>query len=248
MNNIRVSVAMAVYNGEKYIEEQINSILGMMQSNDEIIISYNASEDRTLDIIRKYEEGDHRIHVVYDDGQSVETNFNNAVKNCSGDYIFLCDQDDIWINDKVNQIVAYFEKHPKTAIVVSDGYFSDEELAIKGSIFETLHTSASRYRNFIKGTYLGCEMAFRKKIKAKVFPVPIVNPPVAHDLWLGVFGVSYGNLDLMEEKLIIHRMHKCNVSNSRKLNLYNMVKGRIMFFMLMIMRRMKQIILEKDRK
>ena len=71
---------MAVYNGEKYIEEQIDSILDMMEENDELIISYDKSQDRTLDIIKAYEAKDKRVKVVYDDGRSVESNFNNAVK------------------------------------------------------------------------------------------------------------------------------------------------------------------------
>ena len=68
----RASVAMTVYNGEKYIEEQIDSILDMMEENDELIISYDKSQDRTLDIIKAYEAKDKTEKVVYDDGRSVE--------------------------------------------------------------------------------------------------------------------------------------------------------------------------------
>lgn len=70
---IRASVAMAVCNGEKYIEQQIDTIVDMMASNDELIISYDESKDRTLEIIRKYEKDDKRIKVVYDEGHSVES-------------------------------------------------------------------------------------------------------------------------------------------------------------------------------
>ena len=111
---------MAVCNGERFIKEQIDSILPMMEYNDEIVVSYNNSTDSTLEIIQNYKKKDARIHVVVDKGNSIETNFNNAVANCKGQYIFLCDQDDVWIEDKINCIVEYFMKHPQTKIIVSD--------------------------------------------------------------------------------------------------------------------------------
>lgn len=224
----RASVAMAVYNGEKYIEEQIDSILDMMEENDELIISYDKSQDRTLDIIKAYEAKDKRVKVVYDDGRSVESNFNNAVKNCIGKYIFLADQDDVWINDKINVMVDYFEMHPECIVLVANGYLTNSRLENCGEIFQEYSTSDNPFRNFIKGTYLGCQMAFCSTIKNRVWPVN-VNPPLAHDLWLGVKGAKYGKVELLDRMLIKHRLHEENFSNTSKMKLIDVIKNRMFF-------------------
>ena len=227
---IRASIAMAVYNGEKYLEEQIDSILSMMGSKDELVISYNESSDKTLDIIKKYEQNDIRVHVYFDEGNSVETNFNNAVNNCKGEYIFLSDQDDVWINDKINTIVSYMKKDHSIGVVISDGYIVDEHLNIKKeSIYKELKTNVSPLLNWIKGSYLGCQMAFSREIKSKIWPVAIENPPLAHDLWLGVIGSKYGKVVMISEHLLMHRLHGDNCSNGRKMSMIQMIKNRIIF-------------------
>lgn len=227
-NNVRASVAMAVYNGEKFIREQIDSIINMLGNKDELIISYDESIDSTLVIIKEYEKKDSRIKVVYDDGHSVESNFNNAVNHCSGEYIFLSDQDDVWINDKINVLIKYFENNEECVVVISDGYIVDEKLNIEGSVFEVYNTSSNPLRNFVKGSYLGCQMAFRSCIKSKVWPVK-VSPPLPHDLWLGVCGARYGKIGLVKEKLIMHRLHDCNYSNTSKMSLNKVIENRLLF-------------------
>ena len=94
----KISVAMAVYNGSKYIRQQIDSILPQLREGDELIISYDESQDDTLEIIRTYERKDARVKVFTDPGSGVTDNFNNAISHCTGDYIFLSDQDDVWLD------------------------------------------------------------------------------------------------------------------------------------------------------
>lgn len=232
---VRVSVAMAVWNGEEYINEQIDSILDMMESCDELIISYEECVDRTLDIIKEYEAKDKRVKLVFDRGHSVEENFNNAVANCQGKFIFLADQDDVWIDNKINKMVEIFESNPQIKIVIGDGYVSDSKLRIIGGLFETYHISKNPLRNFVKGTYLGCQMAFSSDIKEKVWPVR-TDPPIPHDLWLGVQGSKYGKMKLLFEKLIIHRVHDRNYSNTSKMSLSGVIKNRLLFLLELIKR------------
>ena len=106
----RASVALAAYNGEKFIKEQIDSILDMMNQNDELVISYDESSDKTWQIISEYSNKDKRVKVYKDKGKGLESNFNNAVEHCNGKYIFLADQDDVWINNKINVMIAYMQK------------------------------------------------------------------------------------------------------------------------------------------
>ena len=225
---VRASVAMAAYNGEKYLEEQIDSILDMMSQMDELVISYETSYDRTLEIIQKYVEIDDRVQLVYDSGQSVESNFNNAVMCCKGKYIFLADQDDVWIHNKINKMVDFFEAHQDVKVLIGNGYITDEHLNVVGELFHEYHTSINPIRNFIKGTYLGCQMAFNSDIKNFVWPV-CDNPPLAHDLWLGVCGAKYGKIAKLDDKLILHRLHSDNYSNTSKMTIFGVIQNRLLF-------------------
>lgn len=226
---IRASVAMAVYEGEVYLKQQIDSILNMMVDNDELVISYNESKDNTFSIIQEYEKKDARVKVYIDKKKSVESNFNNAVKMCEGEYIFLADQDDVWIDDKINKMVNYMKCNEDVVLLISDGLYVDENLyVINESMFNRNHTTTNPIRNYIRGTYLGCQMAFKKELKCKVWPVKETHL-MAHDLWLGVMASFYGQVHLMNDKLILHRIHADNCSNTRKLSLLNVIKSRMVF-------------------
>ena len=96
-----ISVCMATYNGEKYIREQIDSILAQLGDKDELIVSDDGSADATLSIVRSF--SDPRIKIISNTGKhGTNGNFENALKHAQGDYIFLSDQDDVWLPGKVN--------------------------------------------------------------------------------------------------------------------------------------------------
>lgn len=219
---------MAVYNGEEYLREQIDSILQMMTSNDELVISYDESSDSSLSIIREYANKDRRVKIVYDRGHSVESNFNNAVKYCCGKYIFLSDQDDVWINDKINVMCQFFENNPSIKVLISDGYYTNDKLEKQISMYKALPPKKSAFRNWMKGSYLGCQMAFASTIKKIVWPVR-VSPPIPHDLWLGVLGSFYGQVGIINDKLILHRLHGDNYSTTSKMKLLPLIKERTLF-------------------
>lgn len=225
----RASVAMAVYNGEKYLAEQIDSILALMGEQDELVISYDVSTDQTLQIIQGYAGKDTRVKIVLDDGKGLESNFNNAVKHCSGKYIFLADQDDVWINNKIEEMVQFFEKNRDAVVLISDGYITDSHLKIRDTIFKALHTTPSPLFNFVKGSYLGCQMAFCTSIRDKVWPVR-ENPPLPHDLWLGVQGAKYGKVKLLHKYLIKHRLHDANYTLTSKMKFMAVIQNRVLFF------------------
>ena len=98
-----ISVCVAAFNGEKYIEEQILSVLRNLDSQDEIIISDDGSSDRTRRIVDDLAEKDRRIRIIDGPRKGLIKNFENAIVHSKGDIIFLCDQDDIWMNNKVKQ-------------------------------------------------------------------------------------------------------------------------------------------------
>ena len=97
---MKISVAMAYYNGGMYIEEQMDTILTQLSEQDEVIVSVDGASDGSKPLLLKMAEEDKRIHVIKGPGKGVVKNFENAIRHCSGEIIYLSDQDDIWKPDK----------------------------------------------------------------------------------------------------------------------------------------------------
>ena len=115
----RVSVAMAVYNGETYLREQLESILEQLGSKDEIVISDDGSADHTIEMIRSYASKDPRIRLVAGPGRGTKQNIANALMQTEGAYLFLADQDDVWKPEKVKRVLEVF-REKKCHMVVHD--------------------------------------------------------------------------------------------------------------------------------
>lgn len=120
-------------------------------------------------------------------------------------------------------MVDYFKKNLEIKILISNGDLVNEKLEPIGELFKDYKISGNHIRNFIKDIYLGCQMAFDSQLISKVWPVK-VNPPLPHDLWLGVKESQYGKIGLIDKKLILHRIHKDNYSITSKMNLVGVIK------------------------
>ena len=115
-----ISVCIATYNGEKYLAEQLDSILLQVSEEDELIISDDGSTDHTLEILRTYAANYPQIQLLQGPGQGVIANFAFALTHTKGEVIFLADQDDVWLPNKVTTVTEYFEAHPDIQVVISD--------------------------------------------------------------------------------------------------------------------------------
>lgn len=229
---------MAVYCGERYIKEQIDSILPMLSENDELVISYDHSSDSTWNIIKEYEKSDARVRVIANSKPGVQNNFTNAVCACRGKYIFLADQDDVWQGDKINTMVKLMED-TGAIIAMHDGYFTDGELnPQEKTIFETYGTYNGAFRNFVKCTYWGCCMAFDSRLIPFLCPFPNKHK-VGHDLWIGVFGAKYGKIVRCDGKFILHRLHGDNKSTEKRRPMYQIIGHRLALLRYIITRRIK---------
>lgn len=238
---INVSVAMATYNGEKYIREQINSILENLNSNDELIISDDGSKDQTLNIIKQYQINDKRIKLIKGPKLGVKQNFANAIQNTKGKYVFLADQDDIWMKDKVKIVIDTFKKNNSTLVIHDAQVFdSENKKTLYESFFKYRNSGPGIIKNIYKNTYIGCCMAFDSKIKEKILPIP--NDIEMHDQWIGIINdLYYNKATFIRDKLIIYRRHLDNVSSLEKHNLVNMIKNRIrLIFKIIIGRKEKK--------
>lgn len=227
-DDINCSIVMATYNGEKYIKEQIDSILVNMKENDELIISDDGSKDKTITIINEYLKKDKRIKLIEGPRDGVKKNFENAIKKASGKYIFLADQDDIWVENKINTILKIFEDN-KISVVIHDAKVINEKLEVTlPSFFEYRNSGKGIIKNIYKNTYIGCCMAFKSDLKKYIVPIP--NNIEMHDQWIGILAELKGDGSyFLQEKLICYRRHDNNVSQLKHYGLIRMLKNRFLF-------------------
>jgi glycosyltransferase involved in cell wall biosynthesis len=219
---------MATFNGEKYIKEQINSILVQLDNEDELIISDDGSTDKTLKMIQTFD--DQRIKVYENNGIHGYThNFENALKKASGDYIFFSDQDDVWLPDKVKTMLPYLKNDN---FVISDAFITNDKLEIKGKISSWRKYKKGYFRNLYKSIYAGCTCAFTKNIKDYALPFPTTKY-IQHDTWIGLICELKFNVVYIDEPLILYRRHDKNTSGagskSTKSTFY-MIKYRTVLF------------------
>ncbi len=226
-----ISVCMATYNGEKYIADQIDSILNQLGCDDELIISDDGSTDRTLDVIKKFH--DCRISITSNsNARGLLCNIENALRLAQGDYVFLADQDDLWIPGRVVKMTSVLLEYD---VVVSDAIVVDRYLSeIHGSLFQLLGSGPGLIKNLIKNTYVGCCMAFRKAVLEAVLPFPPDTP--MHDWWIGMMGELKFSTYFLSQLLLYYRRHdacfSCTVLGSeyvmRQKLLWRYVMGKNM--------------------
>lgn len=207
---------MATYNGQKFIKEQLKSILCQLKIYDEIIISDNFSNDKTLEIIESFK--DNRIKIfsnrrISNNGRlNCIQNFENALSKCSGDYIFLSDQDDVWHPDKVKTCCEYLVKYD---LIVSDcNVINEDDSCIAESYFKQRKSGVGLMKNLISNSYLGCCMVFKKEILNLVLPFPKSIP--MHDIYIGFVAELLFKPLFLDNKLVSYRSHSLNVSSTSK--------------------------------
>lgn len=229
-----ISVCMATYNGEKYIKEQLLSILKQISSNDEIIISDDLSDDKTIEIIESL--NDSRIKIFFNQSRGYTNNFQNAIQQASGDCIFLSDQDDIWVDNKLEIMSELLLKYD---FVVSDAKIVDSQLESLGSTyFELRGGGANGFMNNLKKLkYIGCCMAFRRIILKKILPFPKNSALCPHDFWIALISEFYYKTIVVQEPLLLYRRHGKNVSTHISVtSLFFKIKFRIYSFFKVISR------------
>lgn len=210
-----ISVCMATYNGEKYIKEQLYSILSQLKDDDEVIISDDSSTDQTVNIIKSI--NDKRIKLLeYQNFNSPTYNFENSLKYATKDFIFLSDQDDVWLSTKVETTLQYLKEYD---LIVSDCKVVDENLVvIEDSFFSLVNSRKGLIKNFVKNTYIGCCMCFKKSMLDYILPFP--DKIAMHDIWIGLSTEMKGKVHFLKEPLILYRRHE-NTATSSGLNSKN---------------------------
>lgn len=180
-----VSVCMATYNGEKYLKEQIDSILCQISNNDELVISDDHSTDSTLDIVTSY--NDSRIKLFLNEGnKGVANNFENALLHSRGEIIFLADQDDVWFQGKIEELSNFLIKK-NYDLVICNCTMTDSDLKVIKDEYYKNETPVDKsvWGNLRKNLWLGGCMAFKRKVLLATIPFP--KKLVAHDIWIALY-------------------------------------------------------------
>lgn len=211
-----ISVIMATYNGEKYIKEQLDSILPYMNENDELVISDDGSTDGTLDIINTYRKSDNRILLVNGPHKGVIKNFENAMMLANKDIIMFADQDDIWMPEKLPIVREHF-KNSRDEVLLHDMYMADDDEIAAGktgiSSFSVRKRRHGVLYNWLYSGYYGCCMAFTKKFKNCV--IPFSKHTNMYDQLIGLVAEHNKCVTFIEKPLIIHRVHGHNMSQDQ---------------------------------
>jgi glycosyltransferase involved in cell wall biosynthesis len=208
------SICIATYNGEKYIKQQLSSILKQINIDDEVIVSDDDSTDNTIKIIESL--NDKRIKIVQGGFHHFKWNFANALQHANGEYIFLSDQDDIWLNKKYQTCL---ERLQNVDLICHNSSVVDENLnTIIPSFFDYYNSKPGIIKNSIKNTYFGACMAFNRKVLNAALPLP-KTMEIGHDIWIGLVAESIGKVEFIETPYLLYRRHDAaltNISNDLK--------------------------------
>jgi len=240
---------MATYNGEKYIAEQVESILLQLGEEDELVVSDDGSIDDTIKILESF--NDKRIKIFNHNRKNIKVpfflssktadkfyfatrNFENALFYAKGDYIFLSDQDDVWLSEKIKTMIKFLDKD---RLVISDAWIVGENLEKQYKLSKYIKYKKGFLKTLVtRGAPYGCLCAFTKNIKNSILPIP--KNVLTHDFWLSLISEMKFSSTYVSEPLVLYRRHINTVSktNNRQNSIFYVIKYR-MFLLLEVLKR-----------
>jgi len=209
-----VSIALATYNGEKFLKAQLESIYAQTYKNIEVVVTDDCSDDRTLEILEQYREQHGLKYYQNDTNLGVVKNFERAISFCRGEYIALADQDDIWLDNKIELLVNHIGN---SSMIFTDAKLIDE----KGNVIQkSFHESTKEYiptvdaYNYLlhKNFVTGCTVLFDKNIIKGKLSIP--EKLFLHDHWLALLATQYNGVKYVKQQLILYRQHENNLVGS----------------------------------
>lgn len=216
-----IDILLATYNGEKYIDSQILSILSQTFQHWRLIIHDDGSSDNTVSIIKKYTKFDNRIVFIDDDCKMRDPgkHFIYMLRFSSSPYICFCDQDDIWFEYKLERMLNVINQcdNTKPQVVFSDAYlYYSKERKMGGKLLVTRPNNLKQSL-FINGGIHGSASIFNKLMKEKLNDF-CADSVAMHDHILTLIGCTYGQTSYMSEKLFLYRQHANNVTGNMEVS------------------------------
>lgn len=206
-----ISVAMCTYNGANFIAKQLQSIIIQSLPPDEIIICDDRSSDSTVSICQEIlSDWSGQWHIeVNEKNLGFKKNFEKAIQICHGDIIFLSDQDDVWMPNKIEKVNAVFEAHSEVVLVFHDAEIVDQDLnCLETSFWESLNFCPAWFLQhdyfclFRNNVVQGSASAFRRELVSCACPFPEGS---FHDEWLAMSALTMGEIFPVEERLLKYR-------------------------------------------
>lgn len=201
-----ISVAIPTYNGEKYLREQLDSLYNQTLVPDEIVVVDDCSKDGTVSILEEYRNRYGLKYVINETNLGYNKNFEKAISLCTGDYIALCDQDDIWLPEKIQKAFDRISQFPlnEPSLVSS---FSCTDKRILETPIPCGRKDGDWRMNFIEYESQGCTLMFNRALRDYILPFP---EGIMYDGYIGFVAALIGNREYIGENLMYYRIHQNN--------------------------------------
>ena len=208
---MKISIAMATYNGAKYLQAQLESLSSQTRLPDELVVCDDKSTDDTIEVLEKFAKtAPFKIYIHRNkENLGYARNFEKIIGLCSGELIFLSDQDDVWFAEKIQCIEHVFETSLGLLVVINDVDITDTNLVPTG---RTLLDNMKKIGKFSsKYHVLGCATAFHAKMKPIIMPLPEnkreKSGVLAHDIWIHGLGEACRAKLILDKPLQFYRRH-----------------------------------------
>src|SRR5690554_1168505 len=215
-----ISIALTTFNGEKYISEQLNSIFSQTIQDFELVVCDDCSTDKTKDLLQEFQIKDSRIRLYQNEVNiGFLKNFEKAISLCEGEYVALCDQDDVWMP---NHLKVLLENIGENTIACGDAELVNEEGISWGYKLREIERVEILPKNeidrayrllYFSNPYQGASMLIKREFFEYALPIPDVN---YHDAWFAILACFNGGLKFVDEVITSYRQHDNNASEHDK--------------------------------
>ena len=215
-----ISIALAAYNGEKYIKEQLDSILNQTIQDFEVLVCDDCSTDTTWAILQEYKKKDIRIHLHRNEvNLGFKKTFEKAITLCQGEFVALCDQDDVWTTDHLKVLV---DNIGNNSIACGNAELVNEQGVSWGlnltemsrlEVFPQNEIERAYRLLYFGNPYQGASMLIRKQFLEYALPIPDAN---YHDAWFAILACFSGGLQYVDLVITRYRQHNSNVTEHER--------------------------------
>jgi glycosyltransferase involved in cell wall biosynthesis len=236
----RIDILLATFQGAKYIEQQIDSVLSAMTPGSRLLIRDDGSDDRTPDILKRYAKANKNIVLIEDSiGRlGVRSNFSRLLQLSDADYITFCDQDDVWLPgristplDRVLKLEKKFGKD-RPILVHTDLVVVDKDLqVISPSLWNFCRlnprNNKSLNRLLVQNVVTGCASIINRSLANLAQPFP--SQCAMHDWWLGLVAAAFGHSEYVKEPSVLYRQHSNNTVGVVQRNIFHSIIDVLVF-------------------
>lgn len=230
----KIQVLLATYNGSKYVIDQINSIImnfkWVPEYDCSILISDDSSSDETIELVKNNFLDNPYVHIISTSRKGgVRNNFTFLINHAYGDFIFFCDQDDLWLPSKIR---VFMDEFSKCSSLENKPLLIHSDLCVTDSILSPIHTSMFEYQKLnkepsfsnliVSNSITGCVLAINKPL-LDLLKKSSISESIMHDWYIGLIASSFGKIVFIPKSLILYRQHENNQVGAKKFSFSEML-------------------------